>query len=188
MTSIAAATHMGAVTLDVAQLDTMIRFYTDGVGLELITNENGVATLGRNGIVLMVLRHAPGLKHAGPREAGLFHTAILFDTEPGQIFAELGLFGFLAWYGLRFYIWIALWTSFRRSPPGILKTISLSAFLVYGPYMIMSVVLNHTANILLWALVGLSFTCRLQPTVQRRFANPRMRSGQAPLPLRGRRV
>jgi hypothetical protein len=112
----------------------------------------------------------------------------VFDTEPGQVFAELGLFGFLAWYGLRFYIWIALWNSFRRSPPGILKTISLSAFMVYGPYMIMSVVLNHTASILIWALVGLAFTCRLQPTVQRRFANPRVRPGQAPLPLRSRRV
>jgi hypothetical protein len=112
----------------------------------------------------------------------------VFDTEPGQIFAELGFFGFLAWYGLRFYIWVALWISFRRSPPGILKTISLSAFLVYGPYIIMSVVLNHTASILLWALIGLAFTCRLQPTVQRRFANPRARPGQAPLPLRGRRV
>jgi hypothetical protein len=54
--------------------------------------------------------------------------------------------------------------------------------------MIMSLVLNHTANILLWALVGLAFTCRLQPTVQRRFANPRARPGQVPVPLRGRRV
>ncbi|MEY5017181.1 MAG: hypothetical protein RL431_230 [Actinomycetota bacterium] len=89
MTSIATATQMGAVTLDVAQLDTMIRFYTDGVGLTLFTNENGVATLGRNGTILMVLRHAPGLKHAGPREAGLFHTAILFDTEPGLATAVL---------------------------------------------------------------------------------------------------
>lgn len=89
MTSIAAATHMGAVTLDVANLDGLIRFYTDGVGLELMTNANGVATLGRAGTVLMVLRHAPGLKHAGPREAGLFHTAILFNTEPGLATAVL---------------------------------------------------------------------------------------------------
>jgi catechol 2,3-dioxygenase len=83
MTSIAADTRMGAVTLDVADLDAMIRFYRDGVGLTLLTNEGGVATLGRGSTILMVLRHAPGLKHAGPREAGLFHTAILFETEPG---------------------------------------------------------------------------------------------------------
>ena len=30
---------------------------------------------------VVVLRHSPTLKHAGPREAGLFHTAILFETQ-----------------------------------------------------------------------------------------------------------
>ena len=29
----------------------------------------------------MVLEHAPELRHAAPRQAGLFHTAILFETE-----------------------------------------------------------------------------------------------------------
>ena len=28
-----------------------------------------------------MLRHAPALRHAGPSEAGLFHTAILFETQ-----------------------------------------------------------------------------------------------------------
>jgi hypothetical protein len=112
--------------------------------------------------------------------------APVFDTEPGQVFAELGFIGFFAWYCLRFYFLAAVWQSFRRSPPGILKTISLAAFVVYGPYMVMSVVLNHTASILLWALVGLAFTCRLQPTVQRRFTNPRGQQGLTS--LRGRRL
>ena len=30
---------------------------------------------------VIVLEHSPELKHASPRDAGLFHTAILFDTE-----------------------------------------------------------------------------------------------------------
>ncbi|MCU1527929.1 MAG: glyoxalase, partial [Frondihabitans sp.] len=30
---------------------------------------------------IVILEHAPELKHAGPRQAGLFHTAILFETE-----------------------------------------------------------------------------------------------------------
>jgi hypothetical protein len=114
--------------------------------------------------------------------------APFFDNELGQVLAELGFVGFMAWYVLRTAVLVALWGSFLRSPPGILKSISLAAFLLYGPYMVMSLVVNHTANILLWALIGLAFTCRLQPTVQRRFANPRVRPGQAPLPLRGRRV
>jgi catechol 2,3-dioxygenase len=29
----------------------------------------------------VILRHSPELKHAGPREAGLFHTAIVFETQ-----------------------------------------------------------------------------------------------------------
>jgi hypothetical protein len=114
--------------------------------------------------------------------------APFFDNELGQIMAELGFLGFMAWYVMRIAVLVTLWSSFLRSPPGILKSVSLAAFLIYGPYMVMSVVVNHTASILLWALVGLSFTSRLQPTVQRRFANPRARPGQDPGPLRGRRV
>jgi catechol 2,3-dioxygenase len=82
MTSIAAQTRMGAVTLDVADLELVTQFYTDGVGLNLVAeNSGGLRSLGRDGRVLMNLRHSPALKHAGPSEAGLFHTAILFDDK-----------------------------------------------------------------------------------------------------------
>ncbi len=80
MTSIAAKTRMGAVTLDVADLELVTRFYTDGVGLSVVAEQpGGLRSLGRGSTVLMNLRHSPSLKHAGPSEAGLFHTAILFD-------------------------------------------------------------------------------------------------------------
>lgn len=80
MTSIAAKTRMGAVTLDVADLELVTRFYTDGVGLTVVAEQpGGLRSLGRGSTVLMNLRHSPSLKHAGPSEAGLFHTAILFD-------------------------------------------------------------------------------------------------------------
>jgi catechol 2,3-dioxygenase len=90
-------TSMGAVTLDVADLDRLTAYYRDGVGLEVLTTEPAregepaIVTLGRTrrdadgataaSIPLMVLRHSPTLRHAGPREAGLFHTAILFETQ-----------------------------------------------------------------------------------------------------------
>jgi len=80
MTSIAAQTRMGAVTLDVADLDLLTRYYTDGVGLNVVADHpGGLRSLGRANGVLVNLRHSPALKHAGPSEAGLFHTAILFD-------------------------------------------------------------------------------------------------------------
>jgi catechol 2,3-dioxygenase len=78
---LAADTAMGAVTLNVAELDEMTAYYRDAIGLEVLTAEGPRVTLGRGGRAIIVLEHTPGLKHAAPHEAGLFHTAILFDTE-----------------------------------------------------------------------------------------------------------
>jgi catechol 2,3-dioxygenase len=69
------------VTLRVADLDAMTTYYRDGVGLQVLTQDGPVTTLGRGMTPVMVLEHSPELKHASPRDAGLFHTAILFDTE-----------------------------------------------------------------------------------------------------------
>lgn len=86
-TRLAADTSMGAVTLDVADLDGMTAYYRDAVGLSVLDATGPVVTLGRAGdlgtasVPLVILRHSPELKHAGPREAGLFHTAILFETQ-----------------------------------------------------------------------------------------------------------
>ena len=81
MDLLAADTAMGAVTLRVADLDAMTAYYRDGVGLQVLSADGPVVTLGRGTTAVMVLEHAPELKHASPRDAGLFHTAILFDTE-----------------------------------------------------------------------------------------------------------
>lgn len=74
-------TTMGAVTLDVADLDAMTRYYRDAVGLDVLIGNGPMVTLGRDTTPVVILRHAPQLRHAGPNEAGLFHTAILFDTQ-----------------------------------------------------------------------------------------------------------
>ena len=76
-----ANTAMGAVTLWVADLDSMIRYYRDGVGLDLISHIEGRATLGFKDRTIVILEHKPAMKHASPHEAGLFHTAILFPSE-----------------------------------------------------------------------------------------------------------
>ncbi|WP_144762384.1 VOC family protein [Curtobacterium sp. 9128] len=77
---LAADTGMGAVTLRVGDLDRMIGYYRDGIGLSLFSNDAGVAVLGRGTTPIVVLEHAPAMQHAAPHEAGLFHTAILFDS------------------------------------------------------------------------------------------------------------
>ena len=72
---------MGPVTLLVADLDVMTAYYRDSVAMQVLGSEGNRVTLGRGTNPVIVLEHSPALKHAGPRDAGLFHTAILFDTE-----------------------------------------------------------------------------------------------------------
>jgi len=79
--TLAADTAMGPVTLRVADLDAMTAYYRDGVALEVLSASGPVVTLGRGSTPVVILEHAPELAHFSPRDAGLFHTAILFDTE-----------------------------------------------------------------------------------------------------------
>jgi catechol 2,3-dioxygenase len=72
---------MGAVTLRVGNLDAMIAYYRDAVTLELLSHDGPVAVLGRGTTPIIILQHAPELAAPSPRDAGLFHTAIVFDTQ-----------------------------------------------------------------------------------------------------------
>jgi len=78
---LAAATSMGAVTLLVGDLDAMTRYYRDVVTLQVIAAEGDTVTLGRAGRAIVILRHEAGLRHAPAGAAGLFHTAILFESQ-----------------------------------------------------------------------------------------------------------
>jgi catechol 2,3-dioxygenase len=78
---LAADTAMGPVTLKVGNLDTMTAYYRDAVALHVLSATLDTATLGRGTTPVVILERALELKHASPRDAGLFHTAILFDTE-----------------------------------------------------------------------------------------------------------
>lgn len=78
---IAAATAMGAVTLLVDDVDTMTAYYRDAVTLQVQDATGDTVTLGRAGTPVVVLRQASGLRHAAWGSAGLYHTAILFETQ-----------------------------------------------------------------------------------------------------------
>lgn len=78
---LAADTRMGAVTLLVGDLDLMTRFYRDVVTLQVLGAEGDTVTLGRAGHPIVVLRHEPSLRHAAAGSAGLYHTAILFESQ-----------------------------------------------------------------------------------------------------------
>jgi hypothetical protein len=89
------------------------------------------------------------------------------DNELGQIMAELGFVGFCGWYGLRALMLGLALNSYRRSPPGLIRAICLAVLLISFPFLIMSVVYNHTANFFIFALSGLSLTPLIEPTLQR---------------------
>jgi catechol 2,3-dioxygenase len=83
---LAAGTGMDAVTLLVGDLDAQLRFYRDALRLEVLDEPferlveppgSASVVLGRGGVPLVVLRHAPDLPPARPGAAGLFHTALL---------------------------------------------------------------------------------------------------------------
>ena len=74
-------TRMGAVTLRVADLDAMTAYYRDAVTLTVLAASGDEVVLGRGAERVLVLVRSPELQHAPARSAGLFHTAILFDSE-----------------------------------------------------------------------------------------------------------
>lgn len=80
---LAAATAMDAVTLHVGDLDGMSTYYEAAVALEpLEERARGRAVhrvLGRGTTPMLRLVHTPDLPAVDPRQAGLFHTAFLFD-------------------------------------------------------------------------------------------------------------
>ncbi len=78
---LAADTSMGAVTLDVADLDVMTAYYRDAIALQVLSSQGSQVTLGRGTVPVVILRHSPELKAAMPGQAGLFHTAILYQTQ-----------------------------------------------------------------------------------------------------------
>ena len=77
---LSADTAMGAVTLLVGDLDVMTAYYRDAVTLRVLSAEGDRVVLGRGGTPVVILEHSPALTHATPRSAGLFHTAILFES------------------------------------------------------------------------------------------------------------
>ena len=80
---LAPETSMGAVTLHVSDLRAMTAYYREAIALEEIPALGGPdrVVLGRGGEPVVALRHTPGLPATSRNQAGLFHTALLFDTE-----------------------------------------------------------------------------------------------------------
>lgn len=72
-------TTVGAVTLAVADLDGLARFYRDIIGLDLLGRTATTAVLGVRATPLLYLDERPDGRHY-PRTPGLFHLALLVPS------------------------------------------------------------------------------------------------------------
>jgi hypothetical protein len=106
--------------------------------------------------------------------------APVFDTELGQVLGELGIFGWLGWYVMRVWLIFTIFGAYIKCPPGPVRPLILAALMLSGPHLVISVVLNHTANILLWALMGFGMIPYLEPAKIRRHTHlPRQQLANA---------
>src|SRR6478609_1394783 len=72
---------MGTVMLKVGDMKVMTDYYQRALGLEVVAEQDGGLYLGRLGRPLVHLAPAPGLHLPGRGEAGLLHTALLFEDQ-----------------------------------------------------------------------------------------------------------
>jgi catechol 2,3-dioxygenase len=72
--------QMGTVMLKVGSMKLMLDYYERALGLVPFAETLGGVVLGRRGVPIVHLSPAAGLQIPSRGEAGLFHTAILFDN------------------------------------------------------------------------------------------------------------
>lgn len=76
---IASGTHMGPVALTVADLGRSLDYYCEQIGLEVLAQDDGHASLGAGTRTLLELVEEPGARPADGY-TGLFHFALLVPT------------------------------------------------------------------------------------------------------------
>ncbi len=86
------AAGMAAVTLRVGDLENMSSYYAKAFAMEPLEERSQGSEvhriLGRGQIPLVKLVHTPNLPSVDPRQAGLFHTAFLFE-DPASLAATV---------------------------------------------------------------------------------------------------
>ncbi len=77
-----------------------------------------------------------------------------YENEPGRVMLELGLIGFVLWYGLRTLVILALWRTYRRLRSPDLKKLALATFLFHLVNISSVLVFQVTLGVYYWLLAG----------------------------------
>src|SRR5262249_16166426 len=72
--------HIGAVGMKVRDLERLVAYYADAVGLAVLSKNSKMATLGAGGAALLELEEDGAAKPDDQQTAGLYHTAFLMPT------------------------------------------------------------------------------------------------------------
>lgn len=75
---------------------------------------------------------------------------VIAESETGKVVLELGLIGFLFWYGLRIGIIIALWLVFWKLKRPLLRQLALTAFLIHLIWLNGQMVFLQTFAVYYW--------------------------------------
>jgi hypothetical protein len=86
----------------------------------------------------------------------------VYDSEMGQVLAELGFVGFVMWYLLRIMMLLTCWEAFSKAPPSMFQSLALVFFCYHAINISGSMVLNHTANLFICASWGFCMMPRLK--------------------------
>jgi catechol 2,3-dioxygenase len=73
--------QMGAVSLDVVDLELMKDYYMNAFGLEELASDKDYVELGFDNKKLVILNQNTDLEYAPLEEAGLYHMAMVFSTQ-----------------------------------------------------------------------------------------------------------
>lgn len=73
-------THVGPVELTVSDLDRMVAFYQDALGLRVLEHAAPVARLGAGERVLVIMHEESTARRDPVPHAGLFHLALVYPT------------------------------------------------------------------------------------------------------------
>ncbi|MDR7080839.1 catechol 2,3-dioxygenase [Arthrobacter ginsengisoli] len=76
-----AQTRMGAVHLITADLDPMRAYYVDVLGLGVLDENDTALSLGRGGDEVLTITEDPDGTKDSPGQAGLYHSAFLYENE-----------------------------------------------------------------------------------------------------------